>query len=106
MKNQNKKQTPWPSTELAPNLGHTPGPWELSDEEGYPIVSGKAVICYMEKQPGTDEVNCNDSYLIAAAPDMLEALKFLVNEYGEGGMLDGSEALSKAVTAIAKAEQN
>lgn len=51
---------------------HTPGPWVLDGVEVYPV--GGDPICAMSPGQG-DELEAN-TQLIAAAPDLLEALKW------------------------------
>jgi len=76
-------------------MSHTPGPWEYD---------GKFTVCIPHQEGLTCfRTNMSDAQLIAAAPDMLEALQKFSDmmEPDEGHPLDG--ALSLALTAIAKA---
>ena len=103
---------------------HTPGPWIniAEDESGYPVISGPddtdiaQILCPLSTSKGKDagelleEVIANKN-LIAAAPDMLAALKTIVNMWNEGsiGAPSYAERLAADVflharTAIAKAE--
>jgi hypothetical protein len=82
-------------------VGHTPGPWEAipdsrEDSEGdwYVIAPDEDVITLGLSEP--------DAALIAAAPDLLAALKGLVGLADEGAMFSDRIALARA--AIAKAE--
>lgn len=62
---------------------HTPGPWSVDEDDAFqgwpfiPISSETQRIC--EVQPGendvVDEVSRTNARLIAAAPDLLEALR-------------------------------
>jgi hypothetical protein len=86
---------------------YTPGPWKV---DGSFVVDQKgSVIC--DTTPagpnGDDEVNAR---LIAAAPELLQALTLLFKEVeaeATESMLDGplGDALVKAHDAIAKAEK-
>ena len=66
---------------------HTPGPWELNDFDGIPIAK---VSLYVITAPCTPNVgsglsrdeNAANARLIAAAPDLLAALK-AVSETGD-----------------------
>ena len=86
---------------------HTPGPWKLrqtfNDDDCSHEIDGIALVFRSE------QANAN-ARLIAAAPELLEALKLVV-AYDEGNHIDGLEmmlAYSKALdavrAAIAKAE--
>lgn len=99
---------------------HTPGPW-LRSKSGntFQIVAGKD----MNEEPNTlvanippigyncdyepcDETKAN-AHLIAAAPDLLSALRFLLADYIaiQGDKLTGSSVpIEMAQAAIAKAE--
>ena len=69
---------------------HTPGPWEVRKAENghtsvYPIQGRERVAdVYCPLDHPTGNLNAN-ARLIAAAPEMLEALK-LVDYMGRGGM--------------------
>jgi len=93
---------------------HTPGPWEASEGETYrryDIEAVGGIIAQTEGDTETDEANAN---LIAAAPDMLKALKdsiLLIRHWGSGEALSDAriwekqESVCKAIcAAIAKAE--
>lgn len=97
---------------------HTPGPWvwdwgrsdslyskaeldRVSQEvkEGLGWLYAKAIVETDGRQYGPNDA---DAALIAAAPDLLVALKILVGQTGEGMLF--SERMRIAVAAIAKAE--
>ncbi len=87
----------------------TPGPWEVAgpccDAVGteFDSVWYKA-ICHRPERTGgklTDEYNAN-MRLIAAAPDLLEALQKMVESYQFEASID-NPALLQARAAIAKA---
>lgn len=96
---------------------HTPGPWHwvngrtdepynFADAEGYPSLrtvkeSGEHQLSewILDAEPmmhGNDEAN---AYLIAAAPDLLEACKMLL-----ASAHDYQSGIAEAETAIAKAK--
>ena len=90
---------------------HTEGPWSVAETrhnydtvirgpKGEPIAL--ALIAGYTKQEGTANAT-----LLAAAPDLLEALKVMVRDYGAAhaacGDLEMSPALLQAQRAIARA---
>jgi hypothetical protein len=104
-------------------MNHTPGPWKVYDPENLAPYVGT-----MSKNPnkGWDhDTICNlyedvaDAYerpeyqaiknakangqLIAAAPDLLEAIKTLLGETEDSDYMTASEKNAKARAAIAKA---
>lgn len=112
---------------------HTPGPWSVGMSNGcngnnvYAIgdvgvasVYGAALHCTVKEQPSWAGEAVANAHLIAAAPDLLDAVKWFVqnddihqgNEPEEhlGGRSWNEvnaywiEGLNKALTAIAKAE--
>lgn len=78
--------------------GHTPGPWFPTSDEHYvsPAANLGTLIAILHEaeEDGEAERRAN-ARLIAAAPDLLEALKMCV--------IERSEWLSEARAAIAKA---
>ena len=88
---------------------HAPGPWKWND--GYRGLEGndRTVIHYFDYEgmwlPFTSERDAN-AFLIAAAPDLLEALKEALPWIGGIANENGSaeDAYQAAVIAIAKAE--
>lgn len=90
------------------NAKHTPGPWTCDGGRYLPIIAivdgkpaqiGRAESC---GQIGDEEVEANGA-LIAAAPDLLKALKTVVRQM-EGRHPVGHDAFLAARRAIAKAE--
>ena len=82
---------------------HTPGPWSIDAEPGQGVfVYGDASpldtddICEV-KWRASDETTLANARLIAAAPELLEALEELCSTLGECGMT------VRARAAIAKA---
>ena len=59
---------------------HTPGPWEI--ERGYSTIIKSIGPCVPDEYAGSAwlEVSEADARLIAAAPDLLEALKAMLSE--------------------------
>ena len=93
------------------NLKHTPGPWKYEpgeEELGYKIrhfVAWGGTEC---DQTTVCETNYgeHDARLIAAAPEMLEALIYLLrvaDPYRTGGMQHQRDAISMSIAAIEKA---
>ncbi len=84
---------------------HTPGPWYLNNDCVH-IRNGVTV------QPVTHHMDAQgiaDAQLISAAPDLLEALRFLLSDWIaiNGDRLTGSRVpAEKAIAAISKAEGN
>ena len=82
---------------------HTPGPWQWTQHFD-PTISiykdgfGQIARLY-DSSAGTGKANAR---LIAAAPDLLDALVQFVDEF-EGCYADGEPAMIKARAAIAKA---
>jgi len=98
-------------------MGHTPGPWEASATKritqaryvGKRIENGKtSMICDLTDSSFQSHAEANAA-LIAAAPDLLEALKLaqatiarLVTYHGPFNSTQGTQDV--VATAIAKAE--
>lgn len=79
---------------------HTPGPWKYNDTWGL-VEYGKTQICALHSG------NKANAHLIAASPDLLEALRFLLADYIaiQGDQLTGSSVpIEMARAAISKAE--
>jgi hypothetical protein len=82
---------------------HTPGPWILREDScvvvdsvvGYPIAGTRT------KRP--DEENAANAILISAAPDLLEALEEITNDYSERFDLDSPSTNPGIKTCIAQA---
>lgn len=100
-------------------IEHTPGPWEV--RPGYGMLKaeigppGRAVAAVWVKQAGTRDEQKEpvawpegeaNARLIAAAPDLLEALTTIVatlSEQDDEGLIEHAEPMQKARAAIAKA---
>ena len=77
---------------------HTPGPWEWSGR--WLVGKGKMILWYTTADDGV-HANPEDARLIAAAPDLLEALV----EISECPEIDALDMKRIADAAIAKAVQ-
>lgn len=89
---------------------YTPGPWSFVEESGdckLKNSSGETMMCDMSYYPWTPDSK-EDWQLIAAAPELLEALKMLLKhgDYDIDPPKDsyGAHAYATAKTAIEKAE--
>ena len=91
--------------------GHTPGPWHIEGRRGdaYWLSAGinahrdgpETYVGLFDPEPENAEANAR---LIAAAPDLLEALKACVVDLDDSGQPSAGAALEAAANAIAKAE--
>lgn len=81
-------------------MKHTPGPWQQGEGTTLWVVlaNDRTPICHLLL--GTEAAEAN-ARLIAAAPDMLEALEVMVHSFM---YKDAPEAFNIARAAIAKAE--
>lgn len=93
---------------------HTPGPWEIEEHYhfSYRWVSGPKhsqlaqVVWCMEGDDRSPECEAN-AHLIAAAPELLEALENLLKVHeGEGGTQHHAGDMARAVIAKAKGEEH
>lgn len=85
---------------------HTPGPWTVLDHHGVHVLADGgltvATVAYQldfARVPGS--VQIQNARLIAASPDLLEALEEAVTEESAYG--NGCSWIEKARAAIAKA---
>lgn len=87
---------------------HTPGPWDVSPYMN--ITSKNGTIAKTEQMPcNYNSEQMANANLIASAPDLLEALRFLLADYIaiQGDKLTGSSVpIEMAQAAILKAEGN
>ena len=91
---------------------HLPGPWELMDIGDYGDFDGYSRVLMSEPLSGDnpvriaaihthgDDVSEANASLIAAAPDLYEALRDMCST---GGLDDGTDIIAKAEAALAKA---
>ena len=83
---------------------HTPGPWSVNFKKFDEVTaSNGAIVASCNKLTGLVNLQAN-ARLIAAAPDLLEALKGLVAWADDLRREDPVEDLRKARAAISKAE--
>ncbi len=93
-----------------PVIAHTPGPWKVEETSSGPIYiearDGRALATLAawssDDMPGA----AANARLMAAAPDLLEALRFLVldvEHYGAQGVAPTKAAMNAAKDAVAKA---
>jgi hypothetical protein len=94
-------------------MSHTPGPWIVTNEDPPRILAtdDRATVVAVTTAPRSNPSNMADARLIAAAPELLEALKKIVRR---AFPVSGSDAMDLrrdlhhiqeiALQAIAKAE--
>ena len=80
---------------------HTPGPWHTAGEQGVQIRGAKDQIAKVWTMRG-NEWKAN-ARLIAAAPDLLEALQDMVSDHAS--LSDATLAFARAAIAKATGEQ-
>ena len=92
-------------------MAHTPGPWHAAkhfqtDENGVPINAHGLQIAVSKYLGGTDQ-SFDNAKLIAAAPELLEALKNVLDwaVYDEARTDKCIDAVHKARSAIKKATE-
>ena len=89
---------------------HTPGPWVarhddmVCSKEGRIIADCESTSYNMPPAPSTAEDKAN-ARLIAAAPEMYEALRNLLEVYQDSTDDDGSPVVLNAIDALAQAER-
>lgn len=82
---------------------HTPGPWTIHDQvdsEGFTIIKGQGLRLAKVTNSEPDWAEAN-AHLIAAAPELLEALEAAAVSLSSVGLWEESQ---HARAAIAKAE--
>ena len=96
--------------------GHTPGPWKIRSASNLQLPARNSVFCLEDEADGwnigivstwendkEDAVEAEaNARLIAAAPELLEALEFILRRDGDDYRLD-HQAHKIATDAIAKA---
>lgn len=92
---------------------HTPGPWALLDRAENSrklthITNGAHIVCTLgtTRTDGSPNHSAN-AHLIASAPDLLSALRFLLADYiaiGGENFTGSSVPIKMAQAAISKAE--
>ena len=84
-------------------IKHTPGPWEACGKAVHAETGREIVFGSHNTRSGSDEEQRANARLIAAAPELLEALGLIVAQVKAGGHIYASH-LERAEAAIAKAE--
>src|SRR5688572_26003126 len=81
-----------PKSKTAGHGTHTPGPWRVVTDQGNHLVTSRSSnICRLYRDHEADhEANAN-ARLIAAAPELLAALKGLMKAIAPDGSLKGLE---------------
>ena len=88
--------------------GHTPGPWHWASNQlgiagtQWALAPGILIADTNNGTPGGDSIDRANAALIAAAPELLAALRGLLDEIKDDAILD-SRAAGMAYAAIAKA---
>ncbi len=82
-------------------MNHTPGPWTVS-EDNWSQTTGDT-YSILEESYEASERKAN-ARLIAAAPELLEALKGVLVRLEHSGSWEGEDEKTAARAAIAKAE--
>lgn len=85
---------------------HTPGPWRVVDSWNDHMVEGQngEEIIWQDGPHETPTINKANACLIAAAPDLLEALENLADYIDERAGDNECRPLENARAAIAKAK--
>lgn len=82
-------------------MKHTPGPWTaISSDRGVLIDSPTAMVA---KVPFSGSQADADGQLIAAAPDLLEALERVLNDFCSSKFEVSLESIKQASDAVVKA---
>lgn len=76
---------------------HINGPWRYEFHSGYVVGPGDKVLAFVSRS--ACEADPSLPKLITAAPELLEALQFVISAHGE----QLHDAFAKAQEAIAKA---
>ena len=82
---------------------HTPGPWRV---EGCDLIGNSTFLAMLYWHTGRDTENKADAALISAAPDLLAALKWFIDDIDGTltNMVEFDGNVERARAAIAKAE--
>ena len=79
------------------STSHTPGPWSLNTDWAL-VMHGKSEICAIHSG------NMPDARLITAAPDLLEALEWALDQIDDDLDPDHQAALKAAHNALKRAK--
>lgn len=87
-------------------MRNTKEPWRVSSHGyRYEIVSGEEIVAVTPYEIPPEERKLSNALLMAAAPELLEALRFIVNAAeAEPGMAIYKAHIEQARVVIAKAE--
>lgn len=92
-------------------MTHTPGPWKLTEDQEIVGANGEEIAWgfHSDFDALTDKIKLEDATLIAAAPELLEALRGVMPDLetaatARGLRADDFENIRVAHAAIAKAE--
>lgn len=97
-------------------MKHTPGPWAYNSEDQIihlPNDFSKMIAQvrgwgWIQKLPNPEQIQDANGRLMAASPELLEALEMMIDRYthlGKGGSTEmRGEAIDKSLIAIAKAK--
>lgn len=94
-------------------MSHTPGPWRVSSKSKYLVRTDKYRVCQVFKSSADPSLNKQavaDAQLIAAAPELLSALKLCLYTLkqmlsdGYFHYIGAEHEIENATNAISKAE--
>ena len=85
---------------------HTPGPWKI--DYGYNRIINFIGPCVPDQYAGSSwlQVTEANAHLIAAAPDLLDALKGMLEVFGDEFGMGDSSVCDDARAAISKATRS
>lgn len=85
---------------------HTPGPWQAQTFSSHELQTDFAMVAIGKRAHiiGYSEEDQANARLIAAAPDLLEALELMVDTYDNGGWPSSTLVIARAAIAKAKGE--
>lgn len=89
------------------NYKHTPGPWEVKGYGSgiFPSGGNHPIVCSMTTPSGFISNHEANSKLIAAAPELLEALQNMINANPNDGRWDYQASCDAARRIIKKATE-
>ena len=78
---------------------HTPGPWQVREHAPWIIDGPDGIVIGLASQQNQENNHKADAQLMAAAPDMLRALDFMLERWGHfsyGEIKGAADAVAKA----------
>jgi hypothetical protein len=87
------------------STNYTPGPWEINGPNLIQDTHGQfaaAIASYRGGERITDNEMLANARLIAAAPDLYEALRAVVVQANQGKIFERDSCIAQARSAIAK----